>query len=62
MALALSRSIADEKMESVLSREEKLLDLGLENIVEEERKISHMFLTPSDSGNSVFVCTTTKMQ
>lgn len=51
MAVALSRSIADEKMESRLSREEKLVALGLENIVEEDRKVSPLLLPPPDSDN-----------
>lgn len=56
MAVALSRSIADEKMESRLSREEKLVALGLENIVEEDRKVSPLMLPPPDSGNATFLC------
>lgn len=54
MALALSRSIAEENLESRVSREEKLLALGLEDIVEEDRKVSPMLLLPPDSGNTTF--------
>lgn len=58
MALALSRSIAEEELESRISIEEKLLSLGMEDIVDEDRKVKPVLLPPSDPGNITIVCVT----
>ncbi|XP_045129207.1 uncharacterized protein LOC123514979 isoform X2 [Portunus trituberculatus] len=49
MALALSRSIVEEEVESRTSREEKLFALGMEDIVNEERKVKPVLLPPLES-------------
>lgn len=56
MALALSRSMVEEEVESRTSREEKLLALGLEDIVNEDRKVKPMVLPLLEPGNIIFVC------
>lgn len=44
MALALSRSMVEEEAEKRASREEKLLELGLDDIVDEDRKAQPLLL------------------
>ncbi|XP_069997155.1 microtubule-associated protein futsch isoform X1 [Penaeus vannamei] len=53
MALALSRSMVEDEAEKRASREEKLLELGLDDIVEEDRKVQPLLLPlQSASGKS----------
>ncbi|XP_066937260.1 LOW QUALITY PROTEIN: dentin sialophosphoprotein [Macrobrachium rosenbergii] len=49
MAIALSRSVAEEEAEKRASEEEKLLALGLDHIVEEDRKVKPVVLLPYTS-------------
>ncbi|XP_068215658.1 serine-rich adhesin for platelets-like isoform X2 [Palaemon carinicauda] len=51
MAIALSRSVAEEEAEKRASQEEKLLALGLDNIVEEDRKVKPVVLLPYASSS-----------
>ncbi|KAK7068815.1 hypothetical protein SK128_015732 [Halocaridina rubra] len=50
LALALSRSMAEEEAENRALREEQLLALGLDHIVEEDRKSKPVFLLPPANG------------
>ncbi|XP_047496802.1 uncharacterized protein LOC125044265 [Penaeus chinensis] len=53
MALALSRSMVEDEAEKRASREEKLLELGLDDIVDEDRKAQPLLLPlPSAAGKS----------
>lgn len=55
MALALSRSMVEDEAEKRASREEKLLELGLDDIVEEDRKVQPLLLPlQSASGMDFF--------
>ncbi|KAK4323755.1 hypothetical protein Pmani_005572 [Petrolisthes manimaculis] len=47
MALALSRSLAEEEAQTRIETEKKLLALGLDNIVEEDRKTRPILALPS---------------
>lgn len=49
MALALSRSMVEDEAEQRASREEKLLELGLDNIVDEDRKAQPLLLPLSSA-------------
>ncbi|KAK8406672.1 hypothetical protein O3P69_007326 [Scylla paramamosain] len=52
MALAMSRSMVEEEVESRTSREEKLFALGMEDIVNEDRKVKPVLLLPPDAVSS----------
>lgn len=49
MAMALSRSMAEEEAAARASREEKLLTLGLDQIVEEDRKAQPILFPPPET-------------
>nr|XP_045626100.1 uncharacterized protein LOC123775188 isoform X1 [Procambarus clarkii]XP_045626101.1 uncharacterized protein LOC123775188 isoform X1 [Procambarus clarkii]XP_045626102.1 uncharacterized protein LOC123775188 isoform X1 [Procambarus clarkii] len=60
MALALSRSAAEEEAEMRSSREEKLLAMGLEQIVDEDRKMQPLIFPFPETGNQRAIASQTR--